>query len=393
MNKKNNFLYQKPDKITDSSYCHADNVVKCAARVVKKLVNFSEVIVVAPMQSGKTEVMKRLIYLINNYNAKIKLLDVEIDRYNIYVVVCASSINLKKQHQDKLPEIKNKIYHLNDIQKLLKSSSDDLIQMVDSSLIIFDECHCDAEQKKLIDRFRKLLEYTATQNKTFYHVVGFSATPYEQVAAGYPMVIMKPGPGYYGIKDMFRSHFSSDPKIMPTIFQAKDLRDTSECIDLFSQINLHNYYYIFRLPNRQDDEKKVIDNICREIKSRKIRFDSIIYDMHHSQNINYLLQQKPIKPTIIYIKNKLRLGESLDTTNVYMVHDNYKSMFTHTVVQSLLGRCCGYNKKSHGVIIYCDYEKADNHYRWMKKNYNINYLPCNAKYIKNDGCTKDICIY
>ena len=27
--------------------------------------------------------------------------------------------------------------------------------MSDSSLIIFDECHCDAEQQKLIDKLRK----------------------------------------------------------------------------------------------------------------------------------------------------------------------------------------------------------------------------------------------
>nr|URM62039.1 DEAD helicase [Mimivirus sp.] len=113
------------------------------------------------MQSGKTDVMKRLIYIVNNNNDQLKKLNINIDKYNIYVVICASSINLKTQLQQKLSEIKHKIYHLNDINTMVKNPSEYesiFITMADSSLIIFDECHCDAECLKIIDRFRTILK-------------------------------------------------------------------------------------------------------------------------------------------------------------------------------------------------------------------------------------------
>ena len=116
--------------------------------------------------------------------------------------------------------------------------------------------------------------------------------------------------------------------------------------------------------------------------------------MDFGSNINDLIKTKPIKPTIIYLKDKLRMGEYLDTTYVYMVHDTHESTHTHTTVQSLLGRCCGYNKQSHRTIIYCDYEKVLQHYEWVKHGYNKKYIPIDAKYInKRTRETKENCIY
>ncbi len=394
---KYNFAHHIPSNINTTDYHHRDNIVETVAKIIKRLEKYDELVTIAEMQSGKTEVMKRLIYVVNNFNNEIKNLNIDIDKHNIYLIICASSINLKNQLKDKLPEIRHKIYHLNDIHNFLKNKFeyDSLFTaMADSSLIIFDECHCDAEHNKIIDKYRNVLDQYAKENSTTYNKIGFSATPYEQVLANFPKVIMKPGEDYYGIKEMFNSWKSKNNEKIPVIFQAKKLDDPNECRDLFAEIEICSYYYIFRLPNKKNTEESVILNIESEFKKRGARTNSYIYDMNYKGNINGLLDMKPIKPTIIYLKDKLRMGEYLNTKYVYLVHDDPNNTHTHTTAQSLVGRCCGYGKKIHETIIYCDYQKAYEHYQWIESGYSPDHIPQNAKYInKRTGDTKDICIY
>lgn len=96
------FLHKCPSKIPkDAVYCHKPNIVKSAAKVLDKLRSNEEVVVVAEMQVGKSELMKRVIYVINKYNDKLKDYGVCIDKYNVYVVICASS-GIKRTSQSKI---------------------------------------------------------------------------------------------------------------------------------------------------------------------------------------------------------------------------------------------------------------------------------------------------
>ena len=386
------FLYKIPADVVDKDYHHKKNIVNAAAEIFRKLVKYDEVLTAAEMQSGKTDVMKRVIHVIQKFNSEIKDLGINIEKYNIYLIICASSLNLKNQLKDKLPEIRHRIYHLNDVALFLKNLYEHnslLTSMADSSLIIFDECHCDAETGKLIDKFRSAIDKLAKENKTTYHKLGFSASPYEQVIAKHPKVIMKPGPDYYGLGQMFKAN-----KNIPLVFQAKDLSDETECANLFSEIELCNYYYIFRLPGKKMAQDAVMTNIEKQFKLEKSSLDTYIYDMNYKGNINEILDIKPKKPTVIYLKDKLRMGEYLNTKYVYLVHDDPNNMYTHTTIQSLIGRCCGYNKKPHQTIIYCDYNKALEHCKWIKYGYDCKHIPADCKYVKKNGAgTKNICIY
>ena len=392
MPNKHKFLYKVPEDKTNKDYHHNDNIVKAAANIFKKLTKYDEVLTAAEMQSGKTDVMKRIIYIVQKYNDSIKELGINIDKHNIYLIICASSLNLKNQLREKLPEIKHRIYHLNDVSTFLKNSFEYeslFISMADSSLIIFDECHCDAEIGKLIDKFRNNIDKIAKENKTTYHKIGFSASPYEQIISKFSKVIMQPGKGYYGLKQMFKSYNN-----IPLIFQAKNLSDENECDNLFNEIIICNYYYIFRLPPSKTNQDIVMCNIEKQFKKSKSNLDTYIYDMNHKTNINELLSTKPSKPIVIYLKDKLRMGEYLNTKNVYMVHDDPNNMYTHTTIQSLIGRCCGYNKEVHQTIIYCDLEKAWQHYQWIKHGYDIKHIPSECKYVmKNKKRNKNKCIY
>ncbi|CAH6421638.1 Hypothetical protein MVR_LOCUS308 [uncultured virus] len=393
---KYKFLYETPDDAGPLDYHHNPNIVNASASIFRKLARHDEVVCCAQMQSGKTDVMKRLIYTASKHGPALAKMGVCIAKSNIYLIICASSINLKNQLKAKLPEIRNHIYHLNDIIAFRSGTIEyehehTLELMATSSLVIFDECHCDAQQQSLIAVFRETLKGIAKANSSTFSRVGFSATPYEQIVAGYSKVIMEPAPSYYGLIEMFETWSSSST---PVIFQAKNLVDKQECRNLFTEIAICNYYYIFRLPNKLDAMDTAISNIESEFKTRGARIDSYVYDMSYRENINVLLQTKPIKPTLIYLKDKLRMGEYLNTEHIYMVHDDPINQFAHTTAQSLVGRCCGYGKASHSTIIYCDYEKARQHYLWIKGGYAVRKIPANAKYIDHStGTTKARCIF
>lgn len=198
---------------------------------------------------------------------------------------------------------------------------------------------------------------------------------------------MRPGENYYGLHQMFSSK-------IPVIYQAKNLSDPLECGALFEEINVCDYYYIFRLPNNKDAADIMIDNLETAFRIRGASIDSMIYDMSHTENINEIIDIKPSKPTLIYLKHKLRMGEYLDTKYVYLVHDDPNNTFTHTTIQSLIGRCCGYDKKDNFTLIYCDIAKALQHYEWIQSDYAKKHIPSDAKYIsKRSKKLKEICIY
>ena len=72
------------------------------------------------------------------------------------------------------------------------------------------------------------------------------------------------------------------------------------------------------------------------------------------------------KLVFIVVKAYLRVGQVLDTTHVRMVIDapSDSSSYTDTVVQGLVGRCCGYDKHYHSVTIFTKLEHLRN---YMKK--------------------------
>ena len=75
------------------------------------------------------------------------------------------------------------------------------------------------------------------------------------------------------------------------------------------------------------------------------------------------------------------MGKTVNTQHVKIMYDNPKNTHTHTSIQSLAGRATGYNKKSHGVIVYCDVTKVKEHNDWIKSGYSKKTIPSHAKYI------------
>jgi len=78
------------------------------------------------------------------------------------------------------------------------------------------------------------------------------------------------------------------------------------------------------------------------------------------------------KPLIAIVRGSLREGKTLDSTKyIKMIIDSHDTV-SSTVIQVLLGRCCGYpinghSKHDDNFIIYCDREEIDDHVSMLEK--------------------------
>lgn len=82
-------------------------------------------------------------------------------------------------------------------------------------------------------------------------------------------------------------------------------------------------------------------------------WDVINYDQStsHSININVLLSTRPLRPTVIFLKGMIRMGKQVKKQFVLFCLETSKAAKTDTILQGLLGRCCGYDS-SPSIQIY-----------------------------------------
>lgn len=80
-----------------------------------------------------------------------------------------------------------------------------------------------------------------------------------------------------------------------------------------------------------------------EIIQRK-NWDYVLYDQQSTiSNINSILDTSPEKHTIVLLKGKCRMGKQVSKQNVLFCFETSKYSKTDTLLQGLLGRCCGYH--------------------------------------------------
>jgi hypothetical protein len=82
-------------------------------------------------------------------------------------------------------------------------------------------------------------------------------------------------------------------------------------------------------------------------------WDVIHYNQSTSRdiNINLLLSTPPLRPTVIFLKGMIRMGKQVKKQFVLFCLETSKTTKTDTVLQGLLGRCCGYDS-SPSIQIY-----------------------------------------
>lgn len=357
----------------------------------------------AEMQSGKSGTFFSIPYIISRNNVLTKKLGIDMcgDEINVYLLTGMNEKELIEQFETDISNftgmnIKKNILHNSEMRKFLTKkesdwSTDDILvinKMRKNSLILIDESHYGSDKSQILNQFlTKILGISPngeniTLEKNNVYVVSISATPMaEFINANVSefkkkIVSLKNAEGYCGITEMFKND---------KIFKSYDLKDTKSVNSFLDKIVGYkkNGYILVRCTEKQ----KV--KILNEIGERTLDFRVIDYDQYSksrildNMGINDILQNEPSKKTLIFLKGLLRAGKRVDTRNVLMMHDTAESK-VDTTVQSLLGRCCGYNKNST-IEIYCDYDSAKKYKDWVESGYDIKKVPNKSKNIKGEN--------
>ena len=195
------------------------------------------------------------------------------------------------------------------------------------TLYIWEESHYAQSQGQQVDAFLQKCGIQATgEAPEGCYVLSVSATPFSELSDNHhlaqekPIVRLVPGEQYLSVKKMMANRqIRNIPK--------KDLKEK------FTQLvqGLRRYALVRASTKKQDAMVQVAQEAGCQV---------IHYDMEHDTNLD-LLDHAPTQPTVIFIKGKCRMGQRINKAHIDFCLES--STNTDTIFQGLLGRCCGYD--------------------------------------------------
>ena len=346
-----------------SSLFHA-NQMAAATEIVHALSTGSYAVLWALCQSGKTGTF--------NCVAQQMLADRRVKR--VYLLCGSASVALKQQaHADALYYNEGS-YKSGKFQVVFRTAFEKTHLIVEDSLIIIDESHLDASKGQQLDQFliRHELSLTgAPLPRT--KILSVSATPYAELAAATAstktVVQLTPGPNYFGIKDYLAiGHLQETFDIKEqskrfaamlkhanfagkwNIVRVKDL-DTETlirkaCAAAMVDVKEYTQKTTNLAITREEQEAAIAEKMARYkkglpafMKDDEERLAGMETDLlsHH-----VCLEDAPSRTTVVFLKDRLRVGKVVPKQHVGFVWEDAESSKTDTVVQGLLGRMCGY---------------------------------------------------
>lgn len=300
-----------------------------------------QVCLVANLQSGKTGTFQYVIR---------KMLSMDLVKNAI--IICGMNDNdLKNQ------AIEDAKYYNREYQGMIKVAFNrDLsrIRGLKDTLVVLDESHYGSTLEQNVDKFLRRNgicvdgnEFKMEENNNY--ILTVSATPFAEMSdllrnknQHKESVFLKSGVGYLGIRDFYEA------EKIKTIFDIKENRR------MFMDMLQENKYYIGRIDKRVIDENE-LKLLCDEAGARLVVFaqtSNMESFMTKLTEINEMMRIVPVCPTLILIKGKLRAGCVLtNKQHIGWIWENSKAPNTDTVMQGLMGRCCGYNSNI-GIEMY-----------------------------------------
>lgn len=381
-----------------------DNQIEVAKDIIY---NFYEkkdrwVMLLAEMQAGKSGTFFSVPYIISRNQALINRLGIDMfdNEINVYLLTGMNEKELISQFEVDIQSftgmnIKKNIIHNSEMNKLLNTdfslwNNDEkevISKMRKNCLILIDESHYGSDKNQVLNKFLTQIVGISASNveklkENNIYVVSISATPMAEFIASdsnnnKKIIILNNSENYYGIIEMFnlnKVHDSFKIKLYAKTF-----------IDNIININKIGYVVV-----RCDIKQQEL--IKQYIIQKNIDFETIDYDRYNknrmldNQDINDILKKTPEKITIVFLKGLLRAGKRVNTKNVIMVFDTPVSN-VDTTVQSLLGRCCGYNKNKD-IEIYCDKTSAEKYKIWVENKFDINFVPDKSKNVSKKTIKK-----
>lgn len=395
MNKNKDILLRNYFKNTPNDpNCPHDNQIEASKEIMMKFKNgINWCILLAQPQVGKTGVMTQINRQLYDPDV-LKMCG--LNDYGLVILCGMSSTELRNQTMQRLNtgdgEKYTEVLFNKQIQKKLKHKKYIKKYWNGKYIIMIDESHYGQDINSSIDKFLlrilfshdkkneitidDLINYKKWDNKRV-KIVSVSASPFSELENyckhnnSIGKVILKPGNMYYGIEN-----FLNDKKVRNPI----NFSYSEKCTDFFKQFerDIHQKKFILiRLPNILKSRMDVIGNIKKIGRSfvPKLKFWSYDSGQLNAEDVKYIdklnekLLHEPKYPTVIFILGKLRAGYTLETKNISIVHDNYVSTpKCDVVIQSLSGRCCGYDKNNN-LKIFCDIESIKKYIEFVKSNF------------------------
>lgn len=304
----------------------------------------------ADMQSGKT----------GTYNWVIKqLVNRDHSIHHVNVISGSDEIVLKSQafqdlqfyHNHHLPNTICGVYFRQDI---LTRISD-----IRNSLIVIDESHLDQTKDQTMSQFFSRFGMSLDGNLDILnqlnvYILSVSATPFSEESdilfnksdTSKKMFYLQPGEGYRGVRYYYEQGLI---RRIP-----KDINDIIPII-----LSHGNKYNIIRSSsNHKSNKTKELEELCKAYHIHCFWYDSspktnIRIDFNENVKGTYhpYIGHRPTGPSVVFIKERLRVGKVLPKDYLATVWEFSKTPKTDTFAQGLLGRCCGYH--SFDIEIYC----------------------------------------
>lgn len=400
--KNNDFFRGCLDK-NDSAYIY-DAQINTARKIVMQLASnvlrTNHVMLLAPMQSGKTATCISVVNIIN----KSKLYkNMSVNKY--FFISGMNDCGLKTQTYER---VKSQVIGANDDNICINSKKNnnskyfvfknsDLLSydgILDNSLIFIDESHYGSNEKNVLTQFlvKHGIDWKNTKDliSRNIYIVSVSATPFDELISdriqSKKMVELDTDDEYVGVS----TYLEKD-----VIFDAEkdDIEEGGAIFD-----------YIMDAHWRMEEKNELGVIIIRTRNFNVIKNDPYViknfetFEMYSSgttiqynelndkmellyKNNNASKKNKRIKPLIVLIKGAFRAGITINQKYkdiIYMVYDY--SVKADTTAQALLGRMCGYRAHdSHieNTYFYLNKKFANMYSAWENDFQNKDLIPCN----------------
>lgn len=284
------------------------------------------------------------------------------------------------------------VVHRNDLKKIANTLNKET-----TYFFLSDESHIGLNENGLVSFLNEQIQKVGCD----YYKGYCSATPfvyyiYQELLPQDKMVTIPlyPGASYYSVQD-----YRNDNRIKPSfpLFEKNNSGDftfsyeSSQIVNDFADKvkSFGHGFFIIR------DTKKIFDNQeCRDSLLQYIKYnhniDCQFKDFNSNKNNIQDLEQKiklgppSNKSEIIIIKGSLRLGKRVHKQYIRCCLDTPSKSKPNaaSVVQALLGRCCGNDVKKHlpynTFNIYCNMNEINEYITWWNGtiyNFDPNLVP------------------
>lgn len=226
----------------------------------------------------------------------------------------------------------------------------------EDTLFIWEESHFAQDKTNLPAKMLQKIGISANGDANVLringnYVVSVSATCFSELsdnhhhAQGKHVLFLEPGANYNSVENM-----KDSGRIVPykTLLSG-----------LTAALQLPHSTPKFGLIRTTINNELVVTRLCIENGWRVVAHDSIT-ESDEGQIIWDSMKDAPERDTVILLKGKCRMGQNVEKAHVLFCFETAKDSKTDTVLQSFIGRACGYSPNSDRVFVYIPEKSFNN---------------------------------